>query len=145
MTALEQLILLIKESEGCKLKAYPDPGTGDKPWTIGWGATGAGIKKGVTWTQHQADERLVYDAKRCINNVLSCSPILGDEPPQRLAAIADFIYNLGSTRYYSSTLRKKVNAGEWDAVKSELMKWVHAGGKVLPGLVRRRQKEASLI
>jgi hypothetical protein len=57
-------IALIKRFEGCRLTAYPDPGTGGDPWTIGWGATGKGIRKGTIWTQQQADARLENDLTR---------------------------------------------------------------------------------
>lgn len=63
----------------------------------------------------------------------------------RLAAITDFVFNLGSGAYRASTLRKKILAGDWDAVPDQLRKWVRGGGRVLPGLVRRREAEACLI
>ena len=54
--ALAHAVSLVKEFEGCRLEAYPDPGSGGDPITIGWGATGPGIRMGVTWTQQQADD-----------------------------------------------------------------------------------------
>ena len=63
----------------------------------------------------------------------------------RLAAILDFVYNLGSGRLKTSTLRRKINARQWADVPVELMKWNKAGGKVLRGLTLRRQVEANLI
>lgn len=61
------------------------------------------------------------------------------------AAIADFCFNLGSTRYKASTLRRRVAAGDWDGAREELMKWVWGGGRKLPGLVIRRAAEATLL
>ena len=60
-------------------------------------------------------------------------------------AILDFCYNLGIGRLQTSTLRRKINAQDWDAAKEQLMLWVRGGGKVLPGLVKRRQAECALM
>jgi lysozyme len=60
-------------------------------------------------------------------------------------AIVDFAYNLGVGRLQTSTLRRKINVGDWDGAKEELMKWTRGGGKVLPGLVKRRQAECALL
>jgi lysozyme len=69
----------------------------------------------------------------------------GVDSPGRLAALIDFTFNLGSGQLRASTLRKRVNAGDWDAVPAELRKWVRGGGRVLRGLVLRRGAEAALI
>jgi lysozyme len=69
----------------------------------------------------------------------------GVDTPERLAALIDFSFNLGTGRLKSSTLRKRVNEDRWEDVPSELMKWVRAGGKVLNGLIKRRRAEADLI
>jgi lysozyme len=63
----------------------------------------------------------------------------------RLAAVADFAYNLGLTRLAGSTLRRRINAGDWEASAVELRKWVRGGGRILPGLVLRREAEVSLL
>lgn len=63
----------------------------------------------------------------------------------RFNAIVDFTYNLGAGRLQISTLRKRVNADDWDGVCVELMKWTRGGGKVLPGLIARRKAECDLI
>lgn len=76
--------------------------------------------------------------------VLRISPHLINSP-KILAAMTSFAYNLGVPRYRSSTLRKRVDSMDKPEIKNELMKWVRGGGKVLPGLVKRRQTEASLI
>lgn len=65
--------------------------------------------------------------------------------PGRLAALVDFTFNLGPGRLQASTLRRRVNAGDWDAVPGELRKWVMGGGRVLRGLVIRREAEAGLV
>jgi lysozyme len=71
---------------------------------------------------------------QCIPAALKASPILATNE-RALGAIADFIYNLGSGRYRASTLRRRINAAE------EMRKWTRASGRVLPGLVRRREAE----
>lgn len=76
--------------------------------------------------------------------VLRTSPNL-IRHPNALAAAIDFAYNLGVSRYRASTLRKRLEAEDWDGAKIQLMRWTKAGGKVLPGLVRRRQAEAQLL
>jgi lysozyme len=69
----------------------------------------------------------------------------GVDTPERLAALIDFAFNLGAGALKTSTLRRRVNAGAWDAVPTELRKWVLAGGRRLPGLVRRREAEVELV
>jgi lysozyme len=60
-------------------------------------------------------------------------------------AIVDFAYNLGVGRLQTSTLKRKINAQDWDGAKEQLMLWVRGGGRVLPGLVRRREAERALM
>jgi lysozyme len=69
----------------------------------------------------------------------------GANTPGRLAALVDFAFNLGEGNLRASTLRRKVNAGAWDEVPTQFMRWNRAGGIVLPGLTRRRAAEARLI
>lgn len=69
----------------------------------------------------------------------------GADTPARVAALCDFAFNLGHGALAASTLRRRVNAGEWDDVPAQLRRWNKAGGRVLRGLVRRRDAEAGLI
>jgi lysozyme len=62
-----------------------------------------------------------------------------------LNALVDFCYNLGAGRLQTSTLRRKVNDADWDGARQQLKKWVRGGGRVLPGLVARREAEAALL
>jgi lysozyme len=64
---------------------------------------------------------------------------------EKQAAIADFIYNLGVGNYATSTLKKKVDVGDWVSAASEIKRWDKAAGKVLKGLTVRREKEAALL
>ena len=141
MSALEILIKLIKESEGCKLTSYKCPAG---IWTIGYGQT-KGIKEGMVWTQNQADEDLVKTALEVLNRAIKYSPILASVNMEKQAAIADFIYNLGVGNYATSTLKKKVDVGDWVSAASEIKRWDKAAGKVLKGLTVRRGKEAALL
>jgi lysozyme len=77
--------------------------------------------------------------------VYRCCPGLVFETPERVAAIVDFAYNLGVGRLQASTLRRRINQGNWNEAIYELRKWVNGGGKRLPGLVARREAEVELI
>lgn len=134
------LLALIRRFEGCRLRAYLCPA--GVP-TIGWGSTGPDVRLGMVWTQAQADARMAYDAAVYLRGVLALCPTI--DTPGRAAAIADFAYNLGLTRLRSSTLRRRVLARDWVGAERELMRWVRGGGRVLPGLVARRQAEAKLM
>ncbi|MCC6925071.1 MAG: lysozyme [Novosphingobium sp.] len=141
-------IALIKRFEGCarqradgRFEAYPDPGTGAAPWTIGWGATGKGIGPGTVWSQDQCDARLEADLARYARDV---SRALGRAPTSQhqFDALVSFHYNTGAIARASLTRLHK--AGEYAAAAAEFGKWVHAGGRRMTGLVRRRAAEASL-
>lgn len=117
--------------------------------TIGYGATYYQDGRIVTLkdeaiTREQAEELLLWMIKtKYLPAVLILCP--GIDTPERLAAIIDFTFNLGSGRLRGSTLRRRINAKDWDAVPTELMKWTIGGGRVLRGLVIRRRMEAGLI
>ena len=76
--------------------------------------------------------------------VLKASPGLISHP-RVLGAMTDFAYNLGVARYRGSTLRKRVDEQDWESAKEQLMLWTRGGGKVLPGLVKRRQAECRFL
>jgi lysozyme len=141
-------LALIKRFEGCakkrsdgRFEAYPDPGTGSDPWTIGWGATGKGIARGTIWTAAECDARLERDLARFAREVARA---LGDSPTRQnqFDALVSFHYNTGAIA--KATLTKLHKAGDFAAAQAEFGKWVHAGGRRLNGLVRRRAAEASL-
>ncbi|WP_454598708.1 lysozyme [Qipengyuania sp. SM2507] len=141
-------VALIKRFEGCgrqrsdgMVEAYPDPGTGGDPWTIGWGATGAGIGPGTVWTRAQCDERLACDLGRYAADVARA---IGDAPTsqRQFDALASFHYNTGAL--VRSTLLRRHLAGDFAGAASEFARWKHAGGRVMVGLVRRRAAEARL-
>lgn len=97
-------------------------------------------------TRERAEALLMWELqKECVPRVMKLCANLPSWGPGAVAAILDFTYNLGSGNLASSTLHKKILANDKDGAKAELMKWVKGGGKVLPGLVRRRGAEAALI
>jgi len=96
-------------------------------------------------TKGEAEAYLAQDLKVALAATLRYCPVLAAEPEGRLAAIVDFTFNLGAGRLQTSTLRRRVNERDWKAAALELRRWVYGGGKVLPGLVARRNLEARLV
>ena len=144
--------LLIKPFEGCAkvlpsgaVKAYPDPGTGGAPWTIGYGSTGPGIGPETVWTMEQCEKALDEHLEYFYAGVMKMCPGLKDEPPRRLAAVLSWSYNCGLGNLRVSTFRKRINEKEWDEAAQECLKWNKAAGRVLRGLTRRRETEAELL
>jgi GH24 family phage-related lysozyme (muramidase) len=144
---LTPCLAIIKEFEGCKLKAYPDPGTGGEPWTIGWGSTGFRIGPGTVWTQQQADDALLRDVREFHHGMLTALPMAADWNANRQAALTSFAYNVGIGALQESTLRKRLIRGDDPAlvVREELPRWNKGGSGVLPGLTRRRAAEVALF
>jgi len=85
------------------------------------------------------------DLMTALNATLRYCPVLATEPEKRLAAIVDFTFNLGAGRLQTSTLRRRINQRDWHSAGQELRRWVYGGGKVLPGLVTRREAEATCL
>ena len=133
------LYSMIREYEGLYLHAYQCPAD---VWTIGYGSTGPDVVQGVVWTQEKAEAAMRKEADACLKAVLTLVP---DACTDVLVALADFTYNLGAGRLASSTMLKKVKAGDMAGAALECRKWVWGGGKVLPGLVKRRAAEAALL
>lgn len=96
-------------------------------------------------TQEQGLAYLEADLGKALMATLRYCPILAAEPERRLAAIVDFTFNLGVGRLQTSTLRRRINARDWPGATTQLLRWVHGGGRVLPGLVARRKAEAALL
>lgn len=142
MSAITLASDLIRRFEGLRTQAYWDPY--GKVWTVGYGATGTGIQEGTVWTAQQAEtdvqRRLGVLAGQLQQHILDWSNL----SPTRQAAILDWTYNLGIGQLLGSTLYKKIQSGLLDDVPAELIKWTHAGGVVLPGLVARREEEVKL-
>jgi lysozyme len=135
---------LIKQFEGCKLKAYKCPSNLD---TIGYGNTfyedGTKVKPGDVITQERANELLDIIVEDFAKKV---KPLIKQNlTDNNFSALVSFAYNAGVTNLKNSTLLKKVNANPKDpSIRAEFMKWVRANDKVLNGLVKRREAEAKL-
>ena len=133
---------LIQSFEQCRLSAYPDPGTGGEPITIGWGHTG-GVKLGDTCTQEEADSWFATDLasfEDCVNDALE------KEPTQnQFDALVSLAYNIGCKAISGSTLVRLLNSGDIDGAASQFARWNKAGGKVMNGLTRRREAERALF
>lgn len=140
-------LALIKEHEGLRLDAYPDPAHGWKVPTIGFGHTDAAgppkVTKGMRITAAEAEAILVHDLKlyeAAVQNNVTV-PLTENQ----YGALVSFAFNLGPTNLKRSTLLKKLNAGDYAGAAAEFDKWIHAGGKVFPGLVKRRAAERQLF
>jgi lysozyme len=164
-------LTITKNSESCVLCAYPDPASplarslqrmglwqgvlrsklipddllslSGTPWTIGWGHTGPDVHHGLVWTQEQADAALLKDMQHAEENVRAevKIPLAHEE----FIALCDMDFNIGNSAFDTSTLLRKLNAGDIEGAIAEFAKWNHAGGQVLAGLVKRRGAEAALF
>jgi len=138
---------LCKVFEGFRSKPYLCPA--GIP-TIGYGNTFYADGRKVTLEdapidQDQATQLLMEElAHKFAPGVLRMCPVLANDE-KRFNAITDFAYNLGVGRLQTSTLRRKINDQDWEGAKEQLMLWTRAGGRILPGLVRRRQAECALL
>lgn len=142
--ALEVAVPLGKHFEGFSPTPYLCPAG---YWTIGYGTVFKPDGKQVTKddppiSRHTAEQWLIHEMKtNYMMGVLKASPHLIAHP-KILGAITDFAYNLGVARYRASTLRKRIDERNWNEAIVELKKWIRGGGRVLPGLVRRRDAES---
>lgn len=96
-------------------------------------------------TKDRAMELLEHELLACLPKVKKLCPQLSDWGDMATGAILDFAFNCGTGALSGSTLRKRINADDVEGAKLELMKWVRGGGRVLPGLVRRRAAEVALL
>ncbi|MCP1104855.1 lysozyme [Serratia nevei] len=130
---------LIKHFEGLKLRAYQ---CSAHVWTIGYGHT-VDVSANDVITEEEALYFLhqdVAESERAVNQYVHV-PLTQNQ----FDALVSFVFNLGVGNFRTSTLLKKLNAGDDDGAAQEFGRWIHAGGKVLPGLVRRREAERALF
>ena len=142
---------MIKEFEGCRLKAYPDPKTGGAPITIGWGSTqrpdGSKFMLGQFITQQQADEYLMYDIEYRFLPALRKIPYWSEMNDNQKSALLSFGYNLGGDFYGSSnfyTITRILKQHKWNDVPKVLEMYRNPGSNVEAGLLRRRKAEGKL-
>lgn len=142
MKTNERGVDLIIEFEDERLKAYPDPGTGGEPWTIGVGHT-KGVTRGMTITKAQSRKFLEDDLSEKEAGVLRAldgEPVTGNE----FAAMVSLAFNIGVSAFAKSSVLKAHKRGDKAAAAGAFKLWNKANGKVLNGLVRRRAAEAAL-
>lgn len=132
---------LVKTSEGCRLDAYQDA---IGVWTIGYGHTGSSVKPGQKISQHEADVILASDLEKFAEGVDELTSKVGLTDNQ-FAACVSFAFNVGVTRFASSTLYKKLCRGDAAGAAEEFLKWTLAGGQRLAGLEKRREAERALF
>ena len=144
MQTSDKGIALIKQFEGCKLTAYQDS---VGVWTIGYGWTqpvdGKPIRAGMTIKQETAERLLktgLVSYERDVSRLVKVSLTQG-----QFDALVSFTYNLGARSLSTSTLLRKLNAGDYAGAADQFLRWNKAGGKVLNGLTRRREAERALF
>lgn len=140
MTYSDAGLKMTEKFEGLELNAYQDQ---VGVWTIGYGHTGSDVFGGLTITQDQAEQLLASDVAAsvtCVNNAVTV-----DLTQNQFDALVDFVFNLGCASLHSSTLLRFVNNSNFASAAPEFLRWDHAGGKVIPGLLARRQAEMTLF
>ena len=133
-------IALTKGFEGLRLTAYRDCGG---VLTIGYGHTGPDVAEGMTIDEAQAEVLLRADlqsAVDCVNRA-----VIPAITQNQFDALVDFCFNVGCGALLNSTLLRKLNAGDFAGAAAQFAVWVHAGGEVVAGLVRRRELEAEMF
>ena len=144
---LELAAAFCRQFEGYRAKPYLCPAG---VATIGYGSTYYSDGRKVTLEDAPMDEPtaralLMTELEHnYLPGVLRNCPILAADE-RRCNAIVDFCYNLGIGRLQTSTLKRKINAQDWEGAKEQLMLWTKGGGKVLPGLLKRRTAECALL
>ena len=146
--ALNLAFKIAKPFEGLSLKPYHDP-VGYP--TIGYGhllskEPWADLSQWQPISMNEAEALLQADMFMALDQVADASPVLNDPDNwQRLAALSDFVFNLGIGQYRASTLKRRVDVEDWDGAQHQIKRWIRARGKVLKGLVLRREAEARLL
>ena len=142
----EELYKLWREYEGLELKAYPDPATGNEPWTIGYGHTGlmsgTKVKRGDVITKEQAEQFMINDLHVALEQLKLLIKV--ELNANQWAAILSFKGNLKHTTFLKSSVLKYINAGRLSEVPGRMALYRLGDGKVMTGLVRRRAAEGNL-
>lgn len=138
---------LAVQSEGYRFAAYKDPAKGII--SIGVGHTGSEVVMGLVWNPSQINAAFDKDSAEAIRLALHYSPTLRHQSIGTQAAVYDFVFNLGISRYVESTFKKDIDKGDIQAAKKSILMWdkgtINGSKEILPGLVKRRQAEADLI
>jgi lysozyme len=138
----ERGLAIIREFEGLRLRAYPDPASGGEPYTLGYGHT-LDVDPGDNCTLEEAEQWLLDDCADAEVAILRHVKVPLSQG--QLDALISFVFNLGAGNFAKSTLLRKLNAGDYVGAWQEFPRWNKAAGKVMPGLSRRRAAEAKLF
>jgi len=148
---LKTAVELIKTFEGCHLTAYPDPLSGGKPWTIGYGTTryagGNPVKRGDRITVIEADMMLSREVDRIAEKLRTSVPAWKEMTNEQKSALVSFAYNLGSGFYGTTgfeTISRCLREKDWAGVPSAFELYRNPGTNVEAGLWRRRREEGKL-
>jgi len=133
-------LALTRSFEGLRLEAYQDCAG---VWTIGYGHTGPEVHHGQCISEVEAETLLRADLARAVRTVQKA--VEAELLQHQFDALVDFCYNVGRGSFLGSSLLRYVNCGEFDSAAVQFGLWIHAGGKIVPGLVRRRAAEAALF
>ena len=139
MNISQEGLSLIKKFEGCELEAYK---CAAGVLTIGYGST-KGVKEGDTITQEEADKLLLHEMEEYEGYINDAVTV--DLKQNQFDALVSWVFNLGPANLKASTMLKVLNNKEYDDVPAQIKRWNKAGGKVLQGLIRRREAEALLF
>ena len=132
-------LALIKKFEGCELEAYQ---CSAGVWTIGYGHT-KDVVQGMTISKEEAEQMLIdelHEYESYINEYVTAAL-----SQNQFDALVSWVYNLGPANLKASTMLKVLNSGKYEDVPAQMKRWNKAGGKVLEGLIRRREAEACLF
>jgi lysozyme len=132
-------LALIKKFEGYEQHAYKCPAG---IWTIGYGHT-KNVQSGDEWSQTHAEHMLMVELEEFCHYIDTMVKVPLEQ--YQYDALVAWIYNLGPTNFKESTLLKVLNQGDYEDVPHQIKRWNKAGGRVLQGLVRRREAEALLF
>ena len=139
MNISQEGLSLIKKFEGCELEAYK---CAAGVLTIGYGST-KGVEEGDTITQEEADNLLLHEMEEYEGYINDAVTV--DLKQNQFDALVSWVFNLGPANLKASTMLKVLNNKEYDDVPAQIKRWNKAGGKVLQGLIRRREAEALLF
>lgn len=131
-------LALIKSSEGLRLKAYRCPAG---IATIGYGSTGPHVAMGMTITEPEAETLLREDLERFEKGVAA---VAGEMTPGQFGSMVSLAFNIGLGAFGGSSVLRKHRAGDFAGAADAFRLWNKGGGRVLPGLVKRRAAEAAL-
>lgn len=129
-------------SEGCSLTAYPDPGTGGEPYTIGFGTTvinGKPVQPGMKITLDEAELYFEKDLRKFEKAVAKAVKVPITQ--YQFDALVSLTYNIGIGAFKDSTLLCKLNKGDYQGAADEFPRWNRSGGRVMEGLSKRRARE----